>query len=341
MAAESVGDCLGENPALAKMSGLVDFLLSALKRRDGEVRRYVVCALGHCNDPRAFGPVLEMLKDSDAGVRSEAITAIGAIGGRRAEPILLELMRNHKAEATERADAARALGSIGDPAMVEVLIATLADASEPPILRRDAAWTLGTIRDERAVPLLLKVVKNNSEPEMVRASALQAFATIQGRRAIPVLREIISAKGYNARPANVSEAIAAWRLNRLAALLIVEVTDGAIDDVGIVTIVAREGSEPMEEASEVHLPKIAKNGQTWAVRAAARKALGTDVIIGIKERWFFLGASILYCIAAIAVWDLHYRKHLRDCQFTLGSIFVLTALIALGLPLAIAAWNAW
>jgi HEAT repeat protein len=252
MAALGVQDSLEQNSSLAKLPGLVDSLIDALASSDPDVRRYVVGALGKSHCQRAFGPVLKMLKDSDATVRSDAISAIGAIGGRDAKPILLELLRNRKADAGERGTAAYALGSI-DPAMVEVLMAVLADASEPPRLREAVAWTLGTMHDERAAPLLLKVVENKSERHWVRAAALEAFAVIQGRKAIPVLQEILWSKSYDApAAASVAELVAAWRVRRLAAPMLVEITDGAIDDVRIVTIVARVGSEPIERARGEH-----------------------------------------------------------------------------------------
>jgi HEAT repeat protein len=340
-AAESVNDCLKQNPNLAELPGLIDFLIHALQDNDPDVRYCVVSALGELRIQRAFGPISKMLKDSYAPVRSAAIAAIGTTGGRSAEPILLELMRDRKGDADERGRAAEALGSIGDPAMVEVLIAALADASEPALLRDYAALGLGAIRDERAAPLLLKVVQDKSEPRIVRVSALRAFASIQGRRAIPVLPEIIWAKGYDAPPASAGEAITAWWVRRLAALLLVEATGGAIDDVRIVTIVALEGSEPVEKAREVHLPMIARNGRTAAVRAAARRALGTNKILGIDESLFFLILSIVYYTPAFGFWVFRYRKSLRQKQFTLGSLFLLTTLIAIGLPLAVATWNTW
>jgi hypothetical protein len=332
MAAESLRDCLRDNPAQRRLPGLADSLVDALSHKDCDVLRFVVGALGCCREPRTFEPVLKMIGDSNSSVRSEAISAIGAIGGRRADPTLLQIMRSQKAYAPERGDAAAALGKIDDPAMLDVLIAVVKDRSAPSELRCGAARGLGSAADKRATPPLLAVLEDRSEPAEIRKSAINSFVAIRGRQASDVLTRLATAKDE------------AWLVRRRASLSLAIITGGAIDDAGIVAIIACDSGPDSNEWEHTHEPvlrEIAQNGLTASVRAAARRALGTNEIIGIDEGMFFLILSIVYFSLALGFWVFRYRKSLRRKQFTLGSLFLLTALIATGLPLVVATWIAW
>ncbi len=121
--------------------------------------------------------------------------------------------------------------------------------------------------------------------------------------------------------------------------MVVGITDGAVDDIAIVRIVDSYDEEDYDRTGM--LENIAKNGTTPAVRAAARRALGTNKILGIDQAVFYLILSIAYYTLALGFWVFRYRKLLRHKQFTLGSMFLLTTLIAIGLPLVVATWNAW
>jgi hypothetical protein len=179
------------------------------------------------------------------------------------------------------------------------------------------------------VPPLLAIMDDRSEPDDVRACAVSAIVAIQARQAAPALSRLAKAKGD------------AGRLRQCAASELVDVTSGAVDDVEIVKVVASRGTDHDHLEYDYALEHIAQNGQTRAVRAAARRALGTNKILGIDESFFFLLLSIVYYTPAAGFWLFRYRNFLRRKQSTLGSLFLLTTLIAVGLPLAVAAWNAW
>ncbi len=102
-----------------KMLGVVgdaaavdDLIVNLGERR---MRYLTVQALGKIGDPRAFGPLMELLEtDSYTDTRGYIVQALGWIGVKKAVPKLLEILRDEDA-IKWTPEALVRLGAVGDP----------------------------------------------------------------------------------------------------------------------------------------------------------------------------------------------------------------------------------
>ncbi|HEY2434082.1 MAG TPA: HEAT repeat domain-containing protein [Vicinamibacterales bacterium] len=104
-------------------------------------RKNAAWGLGAVKDSEAVPPLLDALKDTDAGVREQVAWALGAIGDRRAVDGLVAALGDGVAGV--RKQAAWALGALGDRRAVSGLTRALKDADAG--VRKQAAWALGAI----------------------------------------------------------------------------------------------------------------------------------------------------------------------------------------------------
>ncbi len=144
----------------------VDPLLLALTSGDVDVRWKAAVALGDIGDPRAIGPLAELLDDEDRYVRTRAADALGRIGGP-AEQVLVHLLS--KGQKQERCGAALGLGKVGDPAAIEALLSVLGDPE--PDVRDAAVRAFGEIGERAVAPLigLLRSARGDIRREAVRS----------------------------------------------------------------------------------------------------------------------------------------------------------------------------
>jgi HEAT repeat protein len=263
-AAEVLKCWVSSNHAIAKTSGLARSLIEVIHDPNDTIREYLVEALGETRDPVAFDTLVKMLKDPESGVRQNAISALGTLGDARATAILKGEMRRASETARDAGKegfaAANSLGKLDKSESTSILL--LHTAMERPWtfpaeatdIRCGAIMGLGAMKDRQAVEPLSAMLKNKGELTEVRASAARALAQIDGVAAVPLLRQV--ALDDNEK----------YIVRFAAAESIAEVTNGAVEDLGIVKVLANEP----EGAGNSALTKIAKNGKTNAVRAAAR-----------------------------------------------------------------------
>jgi beta-lactamase regulating signal transducer with metallopeptidase domain len=107
----------------------------------------------------AVQALIAALKDSDPGVRSNAIWALSVNGGKATQDALITALRDD--DARVRSQAAWGLGIHGDQKAVEPLIAALRDAS--PRVIAQAAWALGMRGDIRASDALRGLLNNQND----------------------------------------------------------------------------------------------------------------------------------------------------------------------------------
>jgi HEAT repeat protein len=105
-------------------------------------------ALGKLGGPEAIPPLVRLLDARDAGVRSTAARALGAVEDRSAAGPLLEVAERDE-NVVVRSWAISALSRIGDPAVTPSLVVLLVD--ESPSVRRGAATALAELGDARGV----------------------------------------------------------------------------------------------------------------------------------------------------------------------------------------------
>jgi HEAT repeat protein len=164
-----IGDARAVEPLIAvlkneEMSGLrwkaaeslikigapsVEPLISVLQHPDSDVRWKTAIALGEIKDPRAIGPLILQLSDTDRFVKSRVAHALGMIGAPAVRPLIHTLRGG---DGNLRWGAAIALGRIQDPEAVEPLIAALADKYEN--VRAEAAAALALIGKPAIAPLI-------------------------------------------------------------------------------------------------------------------------------------------------------------------------------------------
>ena len=140
-------------------------------------------ALGEIRDPRAIGPLIRQLSDTDRFVKSRVAHALGMIGAPAVHPLIQTL---HDGDGNQRWGAAIALGGIKDPAAVDPLILALADKYEN--VRAEAAAALVAV-GEPAIAPLLRFLKYSEGA--VRIEVMTALGELHASDAIEPLVQML------------------------------------------------------------------------------------------------------------------------------------------------------
>lgn len=135
-------------------------------------RSNAVWALGALGNRRATPLLSRSLEDREANVRKRSAWALGALDANEAVPALIEALKD--SDAGVREQVAWALGAIGDRRAVDGLTGALSDSVAG--VRRQAAWALGALGDSRAVQGLMKALKDGDAG--VRKQAAWALGAI-------------------------------------------------------------------------------------------------------------------------------------------------------------------
>lgn len=255
-------------------------LISKLKRGDPIKRAEAAHALGESGDPRALGPLVQVLRDQDEDgqVRMGAAMALGSLGDRaavapliefvrvdmqkrtgiiaagigalgelrdpRAVPILLEALNNRAEDWLYREMAARALGSIGDRRAVSSLIA----AAYMGDTRHDAIGALAEIGDAKAVETLIGALDEGEDPETVQAARTGLLKI--GSPAVPAL--IKEMEDYSKEyPMNHRRAEIAEILGEIGDVQAVQPLRNALEDLSpLVGEKARQALDKIRDRKE-------------------------------------------------------------------------------------------
>jgi HEAT repeat protein len=151
-----------------------DALTKALAGTGWIARTNAAWALGALGNRRAVPLLSRTLADTEANVRKRSAWALGALDASEAVPALVEALKD--SDAGVREQAAWALGAIGDRRGVDGLVAALGDSVAA--VRKQAAWALGAIGDNRAVQGLMKGLKDADAG--VRKQSAWALGAIGG-----------------------------------------------------------------------------------------------------------------------------------------------------------------
>jgi len=127
-------------------------------------------------DERLIEPFFERLKSEDPHTRQRGVTAFRLLKLTEAPAPLVAMMDDPSADV--RSWAALTLGEIGDPATADRLIRAAKDEDEGRYVRANAIDALGRMRVERAEPLLRSML----EEEFYQAVAAIALSRITGER---------------------------------------------------------------------------------------------------------------------------------------------------------------
>ena len=151
-----------------------DPLTRALAAPAWITRTNAAWALGALGNRRAAPLLSRSLADAEPTVRKRSAWALGALDASEAVPALVEALKD--TDAGVREQVAWALGAIGDRRAVDGLIGALGDSVAS--VRKQAAWALGAIGDSRAVQGLMKALKDGDAG--VRKQAAWALGAIGG-----------------------------------------------------------------------------------------------------------------------------------------------------------------
>ena len=164
-----------------------------LKSRDASTRRRAALELAVPGKASAIGSLEPLLGDAEWPVRQAAAEALGAIGGERVAPLLLEAIRQADlvsdpgGAAAVRDAAVAGLARAGAP-LVPALLGALHDRHAR--VREGAIAALGQIGGDESVKALREAL--GDDRSNVRQAAAPALAHAAGRAAIAPLRDLLS-----------------------------------------------------------------------------------------------------------------------------------------------------
>jgi HEAT repeat protein len=142
-------------------SAVIEPLIDALGDREGSVRRLAATALGELKDPRAIEELGMTLYDLHHEVGKAAAQALAKFGPQAVD-ILIESLSH--AEAGIRENAILALGNIQDMRVAPALIEMLHDPERTN--QKQALQALGQLRDQRVLPVIKEIASNRGDREL-------------------------------------------------------------------------------------------------------------------------------------------------------------------------------
>lgn len=165
--------------------------IAALTDDDWAIREEAASMLGTLRDPRAVGPLVSLLRDSDRAVREAAIGALTAIG-TASVPVLGLCLSDPQAMVQEAASTV--LASIADERVLIPLLNSLKNSDW--IVRMQAVRALGRIKEQSSIEHLIPLLQD--KVKAVREETSTALATI-GEAALPALQEAIQHEDWLVR----------------------------------------------------------------------------------------------------------------------------------------------
>jgi HEAT repeat protein len=175
-------------------------LLLAIKReKERSVRTFVEERISEALvniGGTAVVPLIDSLKDEDAGIRVQAALFLGKVKDeRRIEPLLSALTNDESIDV--RKAAARALIGVSDQRILRPLIKSM-QSEENPDVRRCAAIALGTAKDPEATTVLIEAALNDKDKKVQQASK-SALLQIKDPRAVEVYIDLLKSENSETR----------------------------------------------------------------------------------------------------------------------------------------------
>lgn len=156
-------------------------LLGGLSDPSPRVRSVVANLLMEMADASVVAMLLELLREEDPGVRSQAMTILARLGTLSWPQIAAYL---EDADADVRIFAAQILGNTGLKEAFPALKTALSDPEEN--VRYAAVEALGRVGDPAAIPLLLDMLPD----EWARYPAVASLGQLKAREAVPHLLKL-------------------------------------------------------------------------------------------------------------------------------------------------------
>ena len=201
---------------------VVAALTDALKDSDEGVRRQALHTLARFRDPSTVDALIGVMAHTDPEMRRQAAFALSQIRDPRAQKALAGAMNDQDPQV--RRQALHSLARQKDPAAFDPLVAALQDAD--PEIRQQAAFSLGQLRDARAVGPLGRVVADaNAE---VRQAAVFGLGQLRSPEAIGPLQTALKDSDEEVRE-RAAHALGQLRDPRAVEALMAAAKDSSID----------------------------------------------------------------------------------------------------------------
>lgn len=244
-------------------------------------REHAVEVLGKLGDPRAIGPLCEVVQDKSGNAPWKAVQALGAIGDTCVVPFLLQMLQKaiiygkknpYHPYAHLRVPIIKVLGQLRDIRAVEPLIKLL--KVEETSVQMAVIIALGQLRDSQAISMLIQILKDEDfefEDE-VRQTAVRVLGQIGIPQAIGPLHQALTDDVATVRAA------------------VVEVLDKLGEEpknkgLKAYYLVAKEAWEEVVSLGELAVEPLlqALQDEKWPGRKAAKDAL-TKIQVNKKKR---------------------------------------------------------
>ena len=193
-----------------KDRGSVDLLINVLldEREYKSIRAEAAAALGALLDERASAPLLAALDDNHAGVREKAAAALGAIKDVKAVEKLISLAGDRLEDMAVRAASVAALGAIGDKSAEPLLLYVL--RTETGGIYNNAISALGKLKSAKAVPELIAILEDRGVSLDASTNDLaKASARVKAAAALAEIGDPRAAEALGRRVADDTEYIVA------------------------------------------------------------------------------------------------------------------------------------
>jgi HEAT repeat protein len=163
------------------MAPLIPHLTSLLEDDSWQVKGVAAVAIGSFGCPEWAEPIIPLLEDGNHFVATNAAVGLNLAQCRKAEKMLLSVLKNSDRPETARAFSARSLGALGISTARNTLLKAL--SGEGILLRMKAAQALGDIGDRKDMEQLLRQAVVDEELT-VRNAAFAAVHRICQREKI-------------------------------------------------------------------------------------------------------------------------------------------------------------
>ncbi len=181
----------------------VPALTKALNDPNATVRLRVARALAEIGDPSAAKPLARHVRrESDEGIREEAVQALGTIGGGEPTAVTACIRALTDESRSVRSKAARSLGRLGSPRAALPLVRALEDGYWS--VRRDAENSIRNL-GTRVVPPLIEALSSRKAAARIRAARMLGEAG--DRRAVSPLKRVLKTETHDEARAAAEEAL--------------------------------------------------------------------------------------------------------------------------------------
>ena len=197
-----------EAEALLVTMGFQQDVNNALNRDNCEIKILALQSLFQADQDRAISFVTEVLKTNSAqcpGLQSAAVSMLGAHGGARAVPMLLDIARSN-ADLKLRLTAIKRLGDQHSEQVSEELV-KIYDTDKTKEVRLQILRALAESRTTRGSAKLLEVARSGDDPE-IRAWAIRYIGQLKDPTSYDELVRIYDADKTPAIRSQVLRALA-------------------------------------------------------------------------------------------------------------------------------------